>query len=114
MSEFNFFENILKVYCSQNGYQLREYSGRYNAKDCIGIVIPNGSRQLVKFVSELWEFLYNEGLDEETDMPIAIDWISEFFSNIETDSMGRDDQILYNRNFNWSEYNSEDEETDSE
>ncbi len=98
---------ILKTYCSDNDIEIRNYSGRNFAKDCIGIIIPNGDRSLVNFVSEVWQSVCSENLDPETDLKIAIEFYSDFFSGIETDSMGRDYQIVYNREYKYAEYFSE-------
>jgi len=105
---YDVFENILKPFCEANDYELREYSGRNFANDCLAIVIPNGTSYLIEFVSKVWENIYSENLDPETDLPIAVEWFSDFFSNIETDSMGRDDQVIYNREYKWTEYNTND------
>jgi len=111
---YDVFENILKPFCEANDYELRKYSGRNFAKDCLAIVIPNSTRYLIKFVSEVWEQIYSENLDSETDLPITVEWFSDFFSNIETDSMGRDDQVIYNREYKWSEFQKEDCSDDEE
>lgn len=108
---YNFFKNILKPFCKVNEYEIREYSGRYHANDCIGIVIPNG--ETFSFIGGLVECTYNEGLDSETDEPIAFEILSDFISGFETDSMGRDEMIIYNRHYNFAEHFQNDSEEDS-
>lgn len=108
---YDFFKNILIPFCKENEYRIRNYSGRYHANDCIGIVIPN--RETFSFIGSLVEYTNNEGLDPETDGPVAFEILSDFISGFETDSMGRDEMIIYNRRYNFAEHFETASEEDS-
>lgn len=99
---FNIFTDLLIPFCEAREYEYREYSGRDFAKDCFGFVIPNGNRELISFVFGLTKECME--IDSEDDREMALELIEEFFSSIETDSMGRDSQVIYSRTLKWSEY----------
>lgn len=103
------FDKILKEICEENEYEIREYSGRNFARDLMGIVIPNGMRSFGMFVHELTLKVSANALElqvEEKDSEAneMYELLDDFIKSLEFDSMGRDDQILYNRNFKWEDY----------
>lgn len=98
---FDFFRTVLIPFCREHEYEIQKYNGRYGANDCVGVVIPN--RETFTFIGNLIEYTYNEGLDPETDEPIAFEILSDFVSGFETDSMGLDEMIIYNRHYNFEE-----------
>lgn len=95
------FFSVLTDFCESREYKLRDYSGRNHANNCIGIVVPNGSFNLIQFVYGLTKNISEIDIDIEREN--AFEYLNEFISDLETDSLGRDSQILYNRNFLWSE-----------
>jgi hypothetical protein len=99
---FNIFTDLLIPFCEAREYEYREYSGRNFAKDCFAFVIPNGNRELISFVFELATECME--IDSEDDRELVLEEIEDFFRTIETDSMGRDSQVIYSRNLKWSEY----------
>ena len=99
---YNIFTDLLIPFCEAREYEYREYSGRNFANDCFAIVIPTGNRELISFVTYLTKECCE--IDSEDDRNDALELIEEFFSSIETDSMGRDSQVIYSRNLKWSEY----------
>lgn len=96
------FFSVLSGFCESREYKLREYSGRNRASNCIGIVVPNGSFNLIQFVYGLTKEISE--IDSDIERENAFEYLEEFFSDLETDSFGRDSQILYNRNFLWLEF----------
>ena len=99
---YNIFTELLIPFCEAREYEYREYSGRNFAKDCFGFVIPNGSYQLCSFVFELTKECME--IDSEDDRELVLEEIEDFFRTIETDSMGRDSQVIYSKSLKWSEY----------
>lgn len=99
---FNIFTDLLIPFCEAREYEYREYSGRNFAKDCFAFVIPNGSRELISFVFELTKECME--IDSEDDRNDMLEELQDFFKSIETDSMGRDSQVIYSRNLKWSDY----------
>lgn len=99
---YNIFTDLLIPFCEAREYEYREYSGRNFAKDCFAFVIPNGDRELVSFVFELATECME--IDSEDDRELVKEELNDFFRSIETDSMGRDSQVIYSRNLKWSEY----------
>lgn len=99
---FNIFTDLLIPFCEAREYEYREYSGRNFAKDCFAFVIPNGSQELISFVTYLMKECCE--IDSEDDREMVLEEIEDFFRTIETDSMGRDSQVIYSRNLKWSEY----------
>ena len=103
------FDKILKDYCEENEYEIREYSGRYGANGLVGIVIPNGMRSFGMFVHELTlivceRALELQGEEKESESQELYELLEYFIETLEFDSMGRDDQVIYSRNFKWSDY----------
>lgn len=79
-------------------YQTRSYSGRgMYGKACVGVEVSNGS------VGNLFaECLV--GIDEHLDkdeLPAILEMLREAFSDMRTDSMGRNDTIVYFPNVKW-------------
>jgi hypothetical protein len=100
MSTPNFFKDILEPFCeAADDYELREYSGRNYANNCVGVMIP--SRGLIQFVMKLTKETM------EADNVDFVEELEDFLRNIEQDSMGRHDIILYNSGWKWAEYNPE-------
>lgn len=99
---YNIFTDLFIPFCEAREYEYREYSGRYFAKDCFAFVIPSGDRELISFVFELTKECME--IDSEDDRNYALEQIEDFFRSIETDSMGRDSQVIYSRELKWSEY----------
>jgi hypothetical protein len=112
------FNLILKDYCEDESFEIREYSGRYGANGLMGIVIPNGMRSFGMFVHELTlivceRALELQGEEKESESQELYELLDDFIKSLEFDSMGRDDQILYSRKFKWEDYQNaigEDEE----
>lgn len=103
------FNLILKDYCEDESFEIREYSGRYGANGLMGIVIPNGMRSFGMFVHELTlivceRALELQGEEKDSEANEMYELLDDFIKSLEFDSMGRDDQILYNRNFKWEDY----------
>lgn len=103
------FDMILKDYCEENEYEIRNYSGRGFANNLVGIVIPNGMRSFGMFVHELTlivceRALELQGEEKEHESQELYELLDDFIKSLEFDSMGRDDQVLYSRNFKWEDY----------
>ena len=103
------FDKILKEICEENEYEIREYSGRSFAKDLMGIVIPNGMRSFGMFVHELTlkvstNALELQGEDKDSEAREMYELLENFIQTLEFDSMGRDEQVLYSREFKWADY----------
>lgn len=98
---YNIFTDLLIPFCESREYEYREYSGRNFAKDCFAFVIPNGNRELISFVFELTKECTEIDSEDEKGY---MEEIEDFFRTIETDSMGRDSQVIYSRSLKWSEY----------
>ena len=114
------FDKLLKEYCEENEFEIREYSGRYGANGLMGIVIPNGMRSFGIFIHEFTLKLVEaekelEGREKEiADVELFETW-DYFVNSLEFDSMGRDDQVIYSREFNWVEFQKAvEEESDEE
>lgn len=116
------FEMILKDYCEDEGFEIQNYSGRSFAKDLVGIVIPNGMRSFGMFVYGLTLIICEralelQGEEKESESLELYELLEDFIETLEFDSMGRDDQVIYSRNFKWidfqnaTEKDSEDEDS---
>ena len=114
------FDMILNDYCEDEGFEIQEYSGRSFAKDLVGIVIPNGMRSFGMFVHGLTLIvstraleLQGESEDKESEANELYELLEDFIETLEFDSMGRDEQVIYSRNFKWIDFEKA-TETDSE
>lgn len=103
------FHEILTQYCSENDIELRNYSGRNYAKDCLGILLPNGMRSVCGFIHGLTlkistEAIDLQGNDKDSESDLLYEYLEEFVNGLEFDSMGRDEQVIYNRDFKYAEF----------
>lgn len=103
------FHESLMQYCRENDIELRNYSGRNYAKDCLGIILPNGNRAAISFIHDLTKKIVCEAMekqqeDETFDVGLVFELLDEFVNGLEFDSMGRDDQVIYNREFKYAEF----------
>lgn len=103
------FDMILKDYCEDEGFEIQHYSGRSFANDLMGIVIPNGMRSFGMFVHGLTlivstRALELQGEEKDSESQELYELLEEFIETLEFDSMGRDDQVIYSRNFKWIDF----------
>lgn len=104
------FDMILKDYCEDEGFEIQNYSGRSFAKDLMGIVIPNGMRSFGMFVHELTLIVSTRALElqgeeeKESESLELYELLDDFIKTLEFDSMGRDEQVIYSRNFKWIDF----------
>lgn len=109
------FDMILKDYCEDEGFQISEYSGRNFARDLMAIVLPNGLRTIAIFVQEFTLRLVEaekelEGSEKEIANVELFERWDDFIKTLESDSMGRDEQVIYSRNFKWIDFQKATEE----
>ena len=111
------FDKLLKEYCEENDFEIREYSGRNYAKDLMAIVIPNGMRSFGMFVHEFTlklieaeRELKETNQDCDKDSSEAFELWEDFIQTLEFDTLGRDDQVIYSRNFKWIDFQNATEE----
>ena len=110
------FDKLLKKYCEENDFEIREYSGRNYAKDLMAIVIPNGMRSFGMFVHEFSlklieaERELKEQKEDLHQISEAFELWEDFIQTLEFDSLGRDDQVIYSRNFKWIDFQNATEE----
>lgn len=103
------FDMILKDYCEDERFEICDYSGRGFANNLVGVVIPNGMRSFGMFVHELTlivceRALELQGEEKESESQELYELLDDFIKTLEFDSMGRDDQVIYSRNFKWADF----------
>lgn len=103
------FDKLLKEYCKENDFEIREYSGRYGANGLLGIVIPNGMRSFGIFVHGVTLIICQnalelQGEEKESESQELYELWDHFINTLEFDSMGRDDQVIYSREFKWIDF----------
>jgi hypothetical protein len=102
--------HILQKIIEASGRCVRDYTGRgmYNKK-CVGVVCSS----LGEFLSDIYSTGLREyGYGNVTDN-LACE-LAEALSSIKTDSMGRDDIIVYFPDVSYTEEDFDDSEDDSE
>ena len=109
----NFMKDFLQDFCEANQYDIREYSGRNFARDCVGIVIPRRSQSLFGFYTAKAISEIGDDTDSK-DRENFFELLEDFLKGAETDEMGRDDIILYNRHWKYAEWFPEEVLEDSE
>lgn len=87
------FYSVFVEVCKNLEYELMKYDGRNFAKNVLAVVIP-------KHLSHFFVFELTKDVMEYEDVEM-INALSEFVKNLEIDSYGHDEIVLYNRSYKY-------------
>lgn len=96
------FYSVFVEVCEKLEYELMKYDGRNFAKNVLSVVIP-------KHLSHFFVFELTKDVMEYEDVEM-INELSAFVKNLEIDSYGRDEIVLYNRSYKYEMFFPEAEE----